>query len=212
MLDTNVVTEKTINHQVMAWFARYFDKSVFEEFLEDGTQNEFPDIDKLNLKEFGLFGGQNRLWFDTRDGVIHTLNRSGGRFGLRFHLEDQDQNLIRITDREAKYNDIIMFRKFHADIDFTELTLGKEVPATADVFYFGYKLPIVVDQGVINAKVLVAVDPFSEAAPVTLQVSLTSTFDFDGYFVMYANDDMVPVEEVQIRANDAATVIEKVLV
>ena len=56
------------------------------------------------------------------------------------------------------------------------------------------------------------VNPFSTEAPVTLQVSLTSTFDFDGYFVMYANDDMVPVTEVQIRANEAATVIEKVLV
>lgn len=212
MYDTNTVTDKTINNQVMAWFAKYFDGKVFEEFHEDGTQNGFFDIDKLNLKEFGLFGGNNRLWFDTRDGVIHTMNSKGNRFGLRFHLEDEDQNLIKITDREAKYNDIIQYKKFHADIDFSSATIGKEIPASADIFYFGYKLPITVDQGIINAKVLMIVNPFSTEAPVTLQVSLTSTFDFDGYFVMYANDDMVPVTEVQIRANEAATVIEKVLV
>ena len=214
MYNNNMASTNSCNNQVMEWFAKYYDDTLFEEFMEDGTENGFFDIDKQNLKEFGIYGGGNRFWFDTRDGVIHILNRQGSRYGIRFHLEDEKQSVIKLCDKEVIYNDIIQYKKFYADLGISLILSksGQKAYANPTEFYFGYKLPIAVGNGdIINFKLVCKVTPADTKNPVNFSFSFSSDFDFDGSFIWYANDNMLRPDKISLKANAEAVTIEKSL-
>ena len=66
--------ECPVSHRRYLWFSKYFNDSLFTEFENSGKENDFNDIDKENLKEFGLIGHGSKIWFNTDDGVLQLLN------------------------------------------------------------------------------------------------------------------------------------------
>lgn len=207
MLNSNVVTEKTINSQVMAWYARYYNDEVLEEFNEDGTDNSFFDIDKKNLKEFGLYGGFNRFWYDTRDGVFHIRNAKGIEYSIRAHLEREDQSLIKITDKEMLYNDIVQYKKFYADL---ELALGKETPASPTEFYLGYKFSTDVPEGVLNVKAIFIISPFSKEEKVMTRFTFSADFDMNAYMCFSIDNNRRAPELIELKKNEKKEITIKI--
>ena len=56
--------------RVFGWYAKYFKGSkgtIVDEFNDDGSENDFRDIQKKDVKESGLYGGGTNLWMETRD-------------------------------------------------------------------------------------------------------------------------------------------------
>ena len=60
-----------ITEQQYAWKAIYKDCTNLCEFNEDGSRNEFKDIDKSRLSQFILFGNHFRIWFSAYTGEIY---------------------------------------------------------------------------------------------------------------------------------------------
>jgi hypothetical protein len=145
--------ESPISRQPFIWFAKSYDGTLLTEFENSGKENLFDSIDKVNLKEFGLLGRGAKLWYSSEDGVINIDSEFSNR-KIEFYLEDQKQNLIKISGRKfEKYNDIIQFKAFHQDFHVnTKNAMGGLV---IDAFLFGYKKVITIpDEGDIHFQFL----------------------------------------------------------
>ena len=131
--------ECPVSHRRYLWFSKYFNDSLFTEFENSGKENDFNDIDKENLKEFGLIGHGSKIWFNTDDGVLQLLNPGeevAKTFG--FYILTKGAKLIKISNRnDRRYNDIIQYKFGGIDLDPS----GKETTGlmSADQHLFGYK-------------------------------------------------------------------------
>ena len=99
--------------RVFGWYAKYYKGSIVDEFNDDGSDNDFRGIQKDIVKEFGLYGGGTNLWMETRDGVFHITSKKGSH-AIRLYLEDEDESIIKLTDRDDTiYSDIIQYKGFY---------------------------------------------------------------------------------------------------
>lgn len=174
--------------RVFGWYAKYYKKSVIDEFNDDGSENDFKDIQKENVKEFGLYGGGTNLWMETRDGVFHITSKKGSN-AIRLYLEDEDENVIKLTDRDdTSYRDIIQYKGFYTYASApTGRKEDKGKQLNGDIvtskYIFGYKTAFEVlndkNEGKLNFIAKLIID--LEARNITLSLTFTPSFNFKGH-------------------------------
>ena len=167
-----------ISWQPFIWYAKSFDDSLLTEFEDDKTENEFSDIDRVNLQEFGLMGRGAKLWFSTNDGILNIQDKR-----LEFYLEDEEQKLIKLSGRNEFYNDIIQFKQF-AQVLTTNTKEGFG-PLTIDAFHLGYKHSFEIEgKGKIHFAIILRM-PMGH--PMKIGFKITPSFDFKGKLFMRIN-------------------------
>lgn len=164
--------ESPIAAQPFIWFAESFDGSLLTEFEDDGKENEFDTIDKVNLKEFGLLGRGVKLRFSTEDGIVYIGDKK-----IEIYLEDEEQKLIKLSGRsDEKYTDIIQFKGFHHDFEINKKDGFKGI--VIDSFHFGYKHVIHIEgKGDIYLQFIFRM-PLGQ--PMKLGFRFAPTFDLKG--------------------------------
>lgn len=193
MYKDNMASPKATNGQPIVWFAKYFDNTLLEEFEEDGKENMFKNIDLGNLKEFGLYGGNVRMWFDTRDGMIHIFHPQI-QIGLRFFIETTDHEMIKLCFRDDKYNDIIQYKHFTQFFNLAGQMFGVDEDGRSipDQFFMGYKLKADTKNGDLNFTVRLMVN--REDNSIHLLFHLAPKFDLDGHLLLFRNEDCMPTK------------------
>lgn len=184
--------------RVFGWYAKYYKGSIIDEFNDDGSENDFRDIQKALVKEFGLYGGGTNLWMETRDGVFHITSKKGSH-AIRLYLEDDDEAVIKLTDRDDTiYCDLIQYKGFYT---YASAPTGREEDKgkqlNGDVitskYIFGYKTTFEVlegkNEGKLSFTARLVVD--LEAKNITLALSFTPSFNFKGHLRCRFNDNPV---------------------
>lgn len=123
-----------IPNQTFIWYAKYNnDIPMLTEFEDDGKENEFNDINKEELKEFGLLGNGGKVYFNTNDGVIHLDNEREANIFL-----ENENGITSLTKNDnVKYNDIIQYKKGFLNYD---PTVGdRQSKLNVAINYIGYK-------------------------------------------------------------------------
>ena len=184
--------------RVFGWYAKYYKGSIIDEFNDDGSENDFRDIQKALVKEFGLYGGGTNLWMETRNGVFHITSKKGSH-AVRLYLEDDDEAVIKLTDRDDTiYCDLIQYKGFYT---YASAPTGKEEDKgkqlNGDVvtskYIFGYKTTFEVlegkNEGKLSFTARLVID--LEAKNITLALSFTPSFNFKGHLRCRFNDNPV---------------------
>lgn len=184
--------------RVFGWYAKYYKGSIIDEFNDDGSENDFRDIQKALVKEFGLYGGGTNLWMETRDGVFHITSKKGSH-AIRLYLEDEDEAVIKLTDRDDTiYCDLIQYKGFYT---YASAPTGREEDKgkqlNGDVitskYIFGYKTTFEVlegkNEGKLSFTARLVID--LEAKNITLALSFTPSFNFKGHLRCRFNDNPV---------------------
>ena len=169
--------ESPMTNRRYIWFAKYFDDSFLYEFDNVGKEGDFTKVDKANLKEFGLIGHGSKIWYDSDDGVIRILNPGQSEPStVGFFITDENDELIKLTDRNDRYNDIIQYKfgGIWLDPRGTETTNDM----SADQHFFGYKAEIETEKGKLFFKLIFVLDLTGQ--PCQLQLRLSTEFDIKG--------------------------------
>lgn len=191
--------------RVFGWYAKYFkgpgsNGTIVDEFNDDGSENDFRDIEKRIVKEFGLYGGGTNLWMETRDGVFHITSKKGSH-AIRLYLEDEDENIIKLTDRDdICYDNLIQYKGFYTYASApTKENKGKQLNGdiVTSKYIFGYKSIFTVKkissgkwyEGTLNFMAKIIVD--LEAKNITLALTFTPSFNFKGHLRCRFNDNPV---------------------
>ena len=194
--------------RVFGWYAKYFKGSkgtIVDEFNDDGSENDFRDIQKKDVKEFGLYGGGTNLWMETRDGVFHITSKKGSH-AIRLYLEDNNENIIKLTDRDdTYYDDLIQYKGFYTYASApSEENRGQQLngDVVTSKYIFGYKNTFTVkdfshfsfedckwNEGTLNFMAKIIVD--LEAKNITLALAFTPSFNFKGHLRCRFNDNPV---------------------
>ena len=194
--------------RVFGWYAKYFKGSkgtIVDEFNDDGSENDFRDIQKKDVKEFGLYGGGTNLWMETRDGVFHITSKKGSH-AIRLYLEDNNENIIKLTDRDdTYYDDLIQYKGFYTYASApSEENRGQQLngDVVTSKYIFGYKNTFTVKdfshfsfedckwyEGTLNFMAKIIVD--LEAKNITLALAFTPSFNFKGHLRCRFNDNPV---------------------
>lgn len=184
--------------RVFGWYAKYYKGSIIDEFNDDGSENDFRDIQKVLVKEFGLYGGGTNLWMETRDGVFHITSKKGSH-AIRLYLEDEDEAVIKLTDRDDTiYCDLIQYKGFYTYASAPtgrEEDKGKQLngDVVTSKYIFGYKTTFEVlegkNEGKLNFTARIVID--LEAKNITLALSFTPSFNFKGHLRCRFNDNPV---------------------
>ena len=112
-----------------------------------------------------------------------------------YDLEDEDENVIKLTDRDdTSYRDIIQYKGFYT---YASAPTGKEEnkdkPLNGDMvtskYIFGYKAVFEVNEGKLNFTARIIVD--LEAKNITLALTFTPSFNFKGHLRCRFNDNPV---------------------
>ena len=196
--DVNMYSKAVVpdnpSKRVFGWYAKYYRGSIIDEFNDDGSDNDFRDIQKDLVKEFGLYGGGTNLWMETHDGVFHITSKKGSH-AIRLYLEDEVESIIKLTDRDdIIYSDIIQYKGFYT---YASAPTGKEEnkdkPLNGDMvtskYIFGYKTTFEVNGGKLNFTARIIVD--LEAKNITLALTFTPSFNFKGHLRCRFNDNPV---------------------
>ena len=191
MYSKGVVPENP-SKRVFGWYAKYYGGKITDEFNDDGSENDFKTLEKNNVKEFGLYGGGSNLWLETRDGVFHITSKKGSH-AIRFFLEDENEKVIKLTDRDdVIYNDIIQYKGFYT---YAAPPSGKPEDKgqqlNGDVitskYIIGYKTTFEISEGKLSYMAKLIVD--LETKSITLALSLTPSFAFKGHLKCRFNDN-----------------------
>ena len=94
--------------RVFGWYDKYYKGSIIDEFNDDGTDNDFRDIQKDLVKEFGLYAETlcvydmldtndfEKLEFENRDDVVSCMT------SLNFCISYTDfveiENLVEVDE------------------------------------------------------------------------------------------------------------------
>lgn len=169
--------ESPMTNRRYIWFAKYFNDSVYPEFENNGKENDFSKIDRSNLKEFGLIGHGSKIWFNTDDGVLQILNPGQEESTtIGFYLTDEKDDLIKLTNRNDRYNDIIQYKFGGIYLDPRGVETTNDV--SADQHFIGYKTEIETEKGKIFFKLIFVLDLTGN--PCQMKIRLASEFELKG--------------------------------
>ena len=228
--------ESPVTQRHFIWFAKYYDDTLFTEFENNGKENLFYDINKENLKEFGLIGQGAKYSFNTEDGTISVKNPNGTSYTFDFNLEDENQKLIRLSKNTetAPYNDIIQLKRFYTDFEIkdvivraamatlspsllkdfleTKKLINHTVPEqpkepTIDQHLFGYKTCInVPGRGELYFKVIFKLN-FN--MPCELEFRFAPTFDLKGVMTVQLNGQIIAPTEINVANGKSITIVKR---
>lgn len=133
-----------VRKQRFIWYCLYDDGSMFTEFNDDGSENNYDDIKQDELVEFGILGNGGRIYFNTADGIVH-LDRERT---LKVYLITEDNIRINLTENsDIDYHSIVQYKK--ADMFFS--MNGKQQTAlTPTEHYIGYSGELLLPGNIIE--------------------------------------------------------------
>lgn len=124
--------------QMFVWFVNREDGSTAYEFTNDGENHDYnKEVDKRKeeITEFGLIGNGSKIYFNTKDGIIHVGNRD-----IKVFVEsDEDPEVyLRLTESdEADYHNVIQYKK--AAFDYHPVPgVPQTIPGTVTNHFIGY--------------------------------------------------------------------------
>ena len=177
--------ESPMTNRRYIWFAKYFDDSCLYEFDNVGKEGDFTKVDKDSLKEFGIIGHGSKIWFNSDNGVIQILNPGQTvPSTIGFYLTDDKDELIRLTNRNDRYKDIIQYKFGGIWLDPRGAETTNDM--SADQHFFGYKTEIETEKGKLFFKLIFVLD--LTGAPCQIQLRLSTEFDIKGnLFTVFNN-------------------------
>ena len=228
--------ESPVTQRQFIWFARYNDGTFFTEFENDGKENSFYDINKENLKEFGLIGHGAKYSFTTEDGTFTVFNPDGTKYTFVFNLDDEAQKLIRLSKNSdtSPFNDIIQLKRFYTDFEIKDLIVRTAMAALApsllkgflqtkkligdtieepakepivDQQLFGYKTCIEVPgRGQLHFKVIFKLNFNS---PCELEFRFAPSFDLKGVMTVQLNGKSIAPTEINVTNGRSVVVVKR---
>ena len=191
--------------QMFVWFVNREDGSSAYEFTNDGENHDYnKEVDdrKDEIKEFGLLGNGSKIYFNTKDGIIHIGDRK-----IKLFVEsDEDINVyLRLTENdEANYKNVIQYKK--AAFDYNPVPgVAQTIPGTVTNHYIGYNcetehfsFQVILDTPV--------------GQPMELKTTITmKTTDFEGKICMqsWKDDEINYYEEEDVKLEQFKVVENK---
>jgi hypothetical protein len=174
--------------QKYTWFASYINGWMFAEFNPDGSENSFYNIEKDNVKVFGLMGEGNILSFDTSTG---TIDINGTKINLAY-------DGVKLTGVQGDFKDLITYKDAEAYFN----PLGGSSSGLITKFNFGYKSKV----NGFNLRCIITINMATSS--VNLSVRLVSSVDRDGVLSInnlkvdapldanHSGEIIIPIEEV----------------
>jgi len=132
LIDNNICIMQPV--QTFMWYAEYNDGTKDTEFKSDMSETTFDDIKKDQLKQFGLLGNGGRIYFDTKDGIIHL----GGGIDLNLAVNLNNVDFHITGNKKLDYTNIIQFKKGIFDFGFGETPTAKK-PNRVGAHFIGHK-------------------------------------------------------------------------
>lgn len=181
--------------QRLIWLAKY-DEGFLSEFdLKDQSiENGFVDIEKDRVNSFGLISDKDQFFFDVKTGSFYIF---GKRIDIKYKT---DNKTVFITDVESK-RDIITYKKAFAIFS----TSQKEETSGITEFIFGYKSKLSFDNIEMHVKILIHIENKDVLSP-SIEVSVTSSEDIDGYLEFYTNKTKVAEFEAPLKKNQNGSI------
>lgn len=191
--------------QMFVWFVNREDGSSAYEFTNDGENHDYnKEVDdrKDEIKEFGLLGNGSKIYFNTKDGIIHIGDRK-----IKLFVEsDEDINVyLRLTENdEANYKNVIQYKK--AAFDYNPVPgVAQTIPGTVTNHYIGYNC----ETEHFSFQVILDV-PVGQ--PMELKTTITmKTTDFEGKICMqsWKDDEINYYEEEDVKLEQFKVVENK---
>lgn len=159
--------------QDFMWVAEYYDGSYLTEFSpKTGQKENFYSINKNALIRFGLVGQGSTLFFDTVTGMFH-LN--GTRLFFSYKTKDKEYHLSG-QKSQGKFNEIITYKDAYTDASM--VNPHQKYSSGIIQYNFGYKAPLIFDDGTRFYFQTIIGIPQNEPAHVELKI--VPNKDFEG--------------------------------
>lgn len=186
---SNLRSESLDKERSFMWVAQYNDDTYIKEF---GCEKKvrFKEIDKNRLKNFGIVGLGNKLYYDTEAGVFYI---NGIRITFLYRTEEWEYNL---TNQETRYDDVIQYKKC-----FTDLNPGirKVIDEGIESYNFGYKTQFNCKGVVFNFKAICAVP--AEGREPYINIRLVSDKSLDGELIIKVDEKIIDRYDAPLEKN-----------
>lgn len=174
-----------INTQPFIWMAEYFSNEGLTEFdLKTKKENNFTDIDKSQLKRFGLIGENTKMFFNCDGGNFSICGRN---FSIELKCEGK---LYRLNDASNHISDIITYKRAEALIQYGTQS-GGELKPNISGYFCGYKTKLTVNDVKFNFKPIISL---VAGKPLFLDISLSADRDMDITLYIVKSDKRYPYE------------------
>ena len=184
----NILTKSPIDSRLFIWVAQYNNEEYFYEYDKDF--NQFDDIQKDILKNFGMIGMNMIMNYDVSTGVFDICGRKIG-----FVFRDTDNNEIRLTNTDNIYNDCISYKSAERVI------VGRNQGSVSISSYnFGYKIRL--DN--LNLKVIVHIPAYT--GKVNIDISITPDDNIEGELLILRNNEYNQKYSLKLVKNQMSNV------
>jgi len=172
-----------IDTQPFIWMAEYFSNMGLTEFdLGTLEENNFSDIDKENLRKFGLIGKGTKMFFDCQGGSFNVVGRN-------FSIElECDGKLYRLNDVSNHITDIITYKRAEAVIPYGSQKGGQLKPNISG-YFCGYKTKLCINDVNFNFKPIISL---VAGKLLYLDISLSADRDMEGTLYIAKNETRLP--------------------
>jgi hypothetical protein len=172
-----------VNTQPFIWMAEYFSNTGLTEFdFCTLKENNFSDIDKENLRKFGLIGKGTKMLFDCQGGSFNVVGRN-------FSIElECDGKSYRLNDISNYITDIITYKRAEAIIPYG-LQKGGQLKPNISGYFCGYKTKLCINEVNFNFKPIISL---VAGKPLYLDISLSVDRDMEGTLYIAKNETRIP--------------------
>lgn len=177
--------------QPFVWFAKYNNNEMLTEFEDSGKENEFKDIDKSRLAEFGMLGRGAKLSYSVATGVFDITGKK-----VEFMLECEDGSAICLNGSPRQYNDVITFKSAYLDYD----PATQQSENIIDGYFFGYKHSFAVNGMSIHSKIVFAL-PMEDT--MRFGVRLVTDKSIIGKLIVFVDGAAVKELDVNLTGDEA---------
>lgn len=156
------------------WNADYRDGSSVTEYDEQGKKRDFYEIDRSKVLRFGLFGANEKHYFEMTDG---SFNINGKRIDMEYILPDG--NVIGLSSNFEE-KDIITYKEAYTDLNLKVQGVQK---SNLKSINFGYKTRIC--KNIDGTEIILFFQPVMSLGngEPCIELKITSSEDLDGYLV-----------------------------
>ena len=158
-----------VREREYVWFAEYNDGNMYSEFdFNTKESNSFDNIDRDNLKRFGLIGRGSRFDYDAKNGRFNI-----GKSLVDMKIKYKNKVLHLTGDSKINYNDCISFKRI------AQVMLEDNVSPVIVRYSYGYK----VSSNEFNFQPI-----FHIGENISFEVKLVSNLeDVEGELILLAN-------------------------
>jgi hypothetical protein len=161
-----------VQDQDFIWVAAMSNGTFFPEYsFEDGSPNNFQDIDRSSLIRFGLVGMGLNMYYEIYGGHFKICGRM-----IEVIYKDKTTNIDYYLTGQPMipYNDIIQFKSAFSDIN--SLETGGSLKTNISQYNFGFKQNLKINDTNFNFKAICCV-PYG--GNIYLNIRVVSDRDFE---------------------------------